>query len=94
MLLVNGSVGVVGHVGDSRAYLVREGRIHQLTRDHELTEELGDGVSTVTSIRFQPSWSLAILTCFAPTAPSTSSKIRISFALRTTCRLGPWRSGS
>ncbi len=29
----------VGHVGDSRAYLVREDRIYQLTRDHSWVEE-------------------------------------------------------
>jgi len=31
---------VVGHVGDSRAYLVSEGRLTRLTRDHTLAEAL------------------------------------------------------
>lgn len=31
---------VIGHVGDSRAYLIREGKIIQLTDDHTLVNEL------------------------------------------------------
>lgn len=38
MLLAHGSVGVIGHRGDSRAFLIRRDRAHQLTVDHELTE--------------------------------------------------------
>ena len=33
-LLVDDQIGLVGHVGDSRAYLIRKGEIHQLTQDH------------------------------------------------------------
>jgi hypothetical protein len=40
LLQVDDAVGVVAHVGDSRAYLVREGRAHQLTQDHTFAAEL------------------------------------------------------
>ena len=38
-LVEDGGV-VIGHVGDSRAYLVRDRRIEQLTEDHSLVNEL------------------------------------------------------
>jgi protein phosphatase len=38
-LVENGTVAV-GHVGDSRAYLIRDGRMEQITEDHSLVNEL------------------------------------------------------
>ena len=38
-LLAAGKKAVVGHVGDSRVYLYRNGRAHQLTEDHTMIQE-------------------------------------------------------
>jgi protein phosphatase len=41
-LLADAQRVVIGHVGDSRAYLWRDGRLQALTRDHTIVEELVD----------------------------------------------------
>lgn len=37
---LEGEEVAIGHVGDSRAYRLREGRFEQMTRDHSLVEEM------------------------------------------------------
>lgn len=45
---VNGERGYVAHVGDSRCYLIRNGRIQPLTRDHSLLEDYKDARPDLT----------------------------------------------
>ena len=40
LLLVVGNRGFMAHVGDSRIYLYRQGKIHQMSDDHSLINEL------------------------------------------------------
>lgn len=39
-LVLSDRNGVIGHIGDSRAYLIRDGKIVQITQDHSVTNEL------------------------------------------------------
>jgi serine/threonine protein phosphatase PrpC len=40
VVLVDGGIAVVGHVGDSRVYRMRRGKLMQVTRDHTLVRRL------------------------------------------------------
>jgi len=55
MVIFTGGRYVVGHVGDSRVYLFRGGRLRQVTRDHSLVQEQVDrGFLTPEQARAHP----------------------------------------
>ena len=54
-LLLSDTHYIIGHVGDSRIYLVRDGEMTQLTRDHSLVQEQVDaGLLTPDQARRHP----------------------------------------
>jgi serine/threonine protein phosphatase PrpC len=62
-LLIDGTRVGVGHVGDSRAYLLRDGELHQLTHDHTLVQSLIDeGRLTVEEAVDHPRRSVLVRT--------------------------------
>ena len=54
-VLVDGTSANLGHVGDSRVYLVRNGKIDQLTSDHSwVNEQIQSGVISSDQARSHP----------------------------------------
>jgi protein phosphatase len=61
-LLLSDSHYLIGHVGDSRIYMVRDGDMKQLTRDHSLVQEQVDaGIITAEQARHHPQSN--VITC-------------------------------
>lgn len=59
--LFTGSEMVIAHVGDSRAYLLRDGEIQALTRDHSFVQSLVDeGRITEEEARIHPNRNLIL----------------------------------
>ncbi|MDD9349912.1 protein phosphatase 2C domain-containing protein [Mumia sp.] len=60
-LLWNGTTFGLAHIGDSRAYLMRDGHLHQITKDHTLVQSLVDeGRLTPEGARSHPNRSLIL----------------------------------
>lgn len=59
--LPHDGVAVIAHIGDSRAYRLRAGRLEQLTRDHTwIQNQLDQGMLTPAQARSHP-WSSVLL---------------------------------
>jgi|SRR5271165_537277 len=57
--VVTASQALIAHLGDSRAYLYRDGQVHRLTRDHSIVQALVDaGEVTAEEARRHPSRSV------------------------------------
>lgn len=58
-LAYTGTDVYIAHVGDSRAYLIREGRISRITTDHSLVEEMiREGLLTEAEAKVHPKRNL------------------------------------
>lgn len=58
-VVIDGNRMAVGHVGDSRAYLLHNGKLRRVTRDHSLVEELVEaGKITPEEARVHPNRSV------------------------------------
>ncbi len=63
VLVLQGNRYLIGHVGDSRGYLLRDGVLHQLTKDHSYVQEQVDaGYLTPEQARTHP-YSNVITRC-------------------------------
>ncbi|MDD5321416.1 MAG: protein phosphatase 2C domain-containing protein [Methylococcales bacterium] len=59
ILLIFGQIAKIAHVGDSRAYLYRDGKLRLLTKDHTQVQRMVDaGMLTPEAARNHPSASL------------------------------------
>jgi protein phosphatase len=55
VLVMSGARYLIGQVGDSRVYLLRDGALRQLTKDHSYVQEQVDaGFLTPEQARYHP----------------------------------------
>jgi protein phosphatase len=80
--VVRGSEIYVAHVGDTRVYLARGGRLEQLTEDHSLVARLvAEGQLTSDQARLDPRRNLLTRSVgLAPTVPIDSRRVSATLA--------------
>jgi protein phosphatase len=61
MLVTDGREVALGHVGDSRAYLMRDGELRQLSRDHTYVQHLVDTGRLTPDARASHPWRNVVL---------------------------------
>ena len=85
-LLWSGSQLGLVHIGDSRAYLVRDGEVFQITHDHTLVQSLLDeGKLTAEEAASHPQQQLLLRALGAATPSPISSSGRPVRATATCC---------
>ena len=60
-VVTDGARVVLGHVGDSRAYLARQGQMHQVSHDHTYVQHLVDTGQLEPAERFGHPWSNVVV---------------------------------
>jgi PPM family protein phosphatase len=67
-MLMGGGRWIIGHIGDSRVYLMRDGEFRQITKDHSYVQEQVDaGFLTPEQARYHP-YSNVITRCVGANA--------------------------
>lgn len=63
ILVVEGKLGFMANVGDSRGYLLRDGQLHQVTKDHSLVQKMVErGRITAEDARHHPHSNILLRT--------------------------------
>ncbi len=81
VLLAHARTGVIGHRGDSRAYLIRNDRAHQLTVDHELTkvsDETDADSEDVFTVELEPGDTIVLCTDGAEDVVQDDGIVRVA----------------
>jgi protein phosphatase len=61
VVVCDGRRALLGHVGDSRAYLVRDGSLRQVSRDHTYVQQLVDGGQLTREAATRHPWRNVVL---------------------------------